>query len=118
MKESKGFLLLLICLFIGNIISLLLPISIPGSILGMILMLLFLNYGLIDLDQVEGISKILIAHMVIIFMPGTMNLISIYPEIAPYLGKLVIIAAFTTFLVIFATGYTVQKLIEIMEKKK
>lgn len=118
MKESKGFLLLLICLFIGNIISLLLPISIPGSIIGMILMLIFLTTNWIKLEQVEDISKILIAHMVIIFMPGTINLISIYPEIAPYLIKLLLIAAFTTILVIVATGFTVQKMIQIMEAKK
>lgn len=118
MRESKGFLLLLICLFIGNMISFLLPVSIPGSIIGMILMLFALERDIVCLDQVEGISQILIAHMVIIFMPGTINLISIYPEIAHYLLKLVLIAAFTTIFVILTTGFTVQKLIEIMEAKK
>lgn len=118
MKNTKGFLLLLVCLFMGNLISYFLPIKIPGSIVGMILMLIFLSYGIIKIDQVEGISQILIAHMVLIFLPGIVNLITIYPTIAPHILKLFFIILVSTIMVIAATGFTVEKLILFMEEKK
>lgn len=118
MKNTKGFLLLLICLFIGNIISYFLPIKIPGSIVGMILMLAFLALGVIKIEQVEDISRILIAHMVLIFLPGIVNLITIYPAIAPHIPKLLLITFISTILVIGVTGFTVEKVILFMEGRE
>mgnify|MGYP001094220001 CR=1 FL=1 len=49
----KGMTILLVLLGLGEIISRLLPIPIPGNVIGLLLMVLALVMGLVKLEQVR-----------------------------------------------------------------
>ncbi len=61
--------ILLLFWLVGEIISYYLISSIPGSIIGMILLTLALEFKIIKLHQVENTSNFLIKNMAFFFIP-------------------------------------------------
>lgn len=118
MKATKGFFIFLFLLYIGNLLSIALPIPIPGSVYGMVILLLVLSFRWISMEQIEDITEILLTHMPILFLPGAANIIIIYPDIKGEILKLVIITTVSTVLVMVSTGWTVQKMIQWQEARK
>ncbi len=111
MKNTYGFFILLFCLFLGNLLSSLLPIMIPGSICGMALFLCGLVFHWIDETLIDDVSENLLLHMNLFFAPGAVNLIAVYPELRPHLLKILFVTIASTCLVLLTTGWTAQLLI-------
>lgn len=111
MKELKGFLIILGCLFIGNILSELLTISIPGSILGMILLLLLLVLNIVKLEQVEKTASYLLSIMLVMFIPGAVNLMNVFHKFDNVLLRVVLIVIVSTVLILALTSLSIDKLI-------
>ena len=55
-RYLRAFLILYLCLFAGNIIAVLLPFSVPGSIVGMLLLFVLLALHLINEKHDDVIS--------------------------------------------------------------
>lgn len=112
MKELKGFLIILGCLFIGNILSELLTISIPGSILGMILLLILLITHIVKLDQVEKTSSFLLSIMLVMFIPGAVNLMNVIQKFENVIFQVVFIVIVSTVIILIVTSLSIDKLLE------
>lgn len=112
MKELKGFLIILGCLFIGNILSELLAISIPGSILGMILLLILLITHIVKLDQVEKTSSFLLSIMLVMFIPGAVNLMNVIQKFENVIFQVVFIVIVSTVIILIVTSLSIDKLLE------
>lgn len=115
MKELKGFLIILGCLFVGNIVSEIFKISIPGSILGMIVLLLLLLTNIIKLEQVEKIATYLLSIMFVMFIPGAVNLMNVFSKFENVLFQVVFIVSVSTIIILVVTSLSIDKLIK---KKK
>lgn len=115
-KSLKGLLILIGCQFVGELISLLLPINLPGPICGFIVLLILLISGAIKQEQVEKVSNFLLDNMLIFFIPGTISLLLIFPQIKGVLLKLIIVTIISTVLVFSVTAITVQFMIQRKEK--
>lgn len=70
MKYVKQFLIILVISFIGEILKYLLPLPIPASIYGMVLLFTGLMTGLIKLEAVRETGKFLIEIMPVMFIPA------------------------------------------------
>ena len=112
MKELKGFLIILGCLFIGNILSELLTISIPGSILGMILLLILLITHIVKLEQVEKTSSFLLSIMLVMFIPGAVNLMNVIQKFENVIFQVVFIVIVSTVIILIVTSLSIDKLLE------
>lgn len=67
--QARAFFLIYACLYLGSGIAALLPISIPGSIIGMLILFLLLSTQLIPAQWVKPGCHLLIRYMALLFVP-------------------------------------------------
>lgn len=117
MKGLLGLAVILLSLFLGNLITALTGLPIPGAVFGMLILLVLLMSGIVRLELVEKPAALLIALMPLMFVPGGVNLMNLVHEFLPYLLPLVLILVATTILVIMVTGKTADLLIVFKSRK-
>ena len=117
MKYLKQFLIILAISLIGEILKAVLPLPIPASIYGMVLLFVALLSGLIKLDQVRDTGKFLIEIMPVMFVPAGVGLMSSWGVLAPVLLPVSIITVITIFTVMGATGVISQFIIRLNKRE-
>lgn len=118
MKYINQFLIILLISFLGEILKCLLPLPIPASIYGMIILFLGLMTKVIKLESVKETGKFLIEIMPIMFIPAGVGLMTTWGGLQPILLPVSIITAVTTITVMVATGWVSQIIIRKSGKKK
>lgn len=108
MKLFRQLCIILSICFLGDILSKKLVIPIPGSVIGMIILFIFLYTGVIKLCMLDEISKFLLDHLAFFFIPAGVGLISSIPIIKDKLLAIFIITFISTIIVTISTGLTVQ----------
>ena len=76
MKLLKQFLIILAISFVGEILKYLLPLPVPASIYGMVILFIGLLTGLIPLNSVRSAGKFMIEIMPVMFIPAGVGLMS------------------------------------------
>lgn len=66
--------LIVLCLIAGNNLQQLIDTSIPGSIIGMLILFALMASGLVPSDWVKGGATLLIRYMVLLFVPISVGL--------------------------------------------
>ena len=96
---------------VGEIISLLIRplISLPASVIGMVLLFLCLHYSILTMDKVEQVGSWLTNHMAILFVPGGVALMTQLPLIAKIWWQLILLVLVTTVITMIVTGKMVQR---------
>lgn len=118
MKYINQFLIILLISFLGEILKCLLPLPIPASIYGMIILFLGLMTKVIKLESVKETGKFLIEIMPIMFIPAGVGLMITWGGLQPILLSVSIITAVTIITVMVATGWVSQIIIRKSGKKK
>ena len=118
MKYINQFLIILLISFWGEILTCLLPLPIPASIYGMIILFLGLMTKVIKLESVKETGKFLIEIMPIMFIPAGVGLMTPWGGLQPILLPVSIITAVTIITVMVATGWVSQIIIRKSGKKK
>lgn len=118
MKVLGQLGIVLLILSVGQIIQAKFNLFIPGTILGMIILLFLLLTRLIKLRWIENISNILLEHLSIFFVPTTIGIMVYFNQIKDIWGKILIIAIISTIVVMGVTGAVVQYLDKLMYKRK
>lgn len=111
MKYVKQFLLILFISFIGEIFNKLIPLPIPASIYGMMILFFGLLIGIIKLENVKEVGSFLIEIMPIIFIPAGVGLMTSWVTLKKILIPVLIITALTNVTVMLATGHISQMII-------
>ena len=76
---------------IGEGISYLFHLPIPGSIIGLIFLFLALQFKILSLRHVSMVGNFLLANMTILFLPPAVGIMDKFHVIAPYLLPIVLI---------------------------
>ena len=76
---------------IGEGISYLFHLPIPGSIIGLIFLFLALQFKMLRLRHVSMVGNFLLANMTILFLPPAVGIMDKFHVIAPYLLPIVLI---------------------------
>ncbi len=118
MDKVKGFLVILLCLFAGNLITFLTGLPMPGSIFGMIILLALLLGKAVKLELVEPAANLLISLMLIMILPGGVDLMNTFGKFAGVIPQLLIVAVLSTMLVIASSAWTTQAVARLREKRK
>ena len=111
MKYIKQFLIIIGVSCIGELLNYLIPLPIPASIYGLIIMLGLLVSKKLRLDAVENTANFLIEIMPVLFIPAAAGLIVSWKELEAMLIPALIITIISTFLVILVTGKVTDLLI-------
>ena len=96
------------CLALGELIVYLTGIKLPSSIIGMLLLTLFLKLGWIKLQWVQGLSDFLVANLGFFFVPPGVALMLYFDVIAAEFWPIVIATIVSTALVLVVTGWVHQ----------
>lgn len=87
------------------------PLPIPASIYGMVILFVLLLFGIIKIDMVRETGKFLITIMPVMFIPAGVGLMSAWPVLEPLLVPISIITFVSTVTVFVATGRSAQWMI-------
>ncbi len=104
MKYLKQFAIILTVTCIGELLNYFLPLPIPASIYGLVLMLILLVTGVLKIDQVDETGTFLVEIMPVMFIPAGVGLITVIDTLRPMLLPVLIITVVSTFLVMGVTG--------------
>ena len=104
MKYIKQFGIILAVTCVGELLKYFIPLPIPGSIYGLVLLFLLLTFKVIRLEQVKEAGGFLIEIMPLMFIPAAAGLVTSWEQISGLLIPLCVIIPLTTCLVIFVTG--------------
>lgn len=118
MKYVKQFLIILAISFAGELLKYLLPIPVPASIYGMIIMFVCLMTGIIKLEQVKETGKFLIDIMPVMFIPAGVGLMTSWGILKPVILPVCIVTVVTIITVMAVTGRVSQSIINIDKSKK
>lgn len=101
----RSFVVLYLCLFAGNLISALLPFSVPGSIVGLLILFGLLAFQLIPLRWVKPGANILLKNMSLLFIPIGVGVMNYYGLLSQQLFPIVLACVVSTFAVMALVAY-------------
>lgn len=104
----RGFIIVLLFLAIGKVISAQLPIMLPASIIGLILLYLGLTTRLIKIEWVLMSANFLLKYMVILFIPISVALLNYFELLLDNWIVILFSVFFSSFLIMFSVGHLFQ----------
>ena len=116
MKYVKQFGIILLIPFAGEALNYLLPLPVPASIYGLVLMFLCLQLRVFRLEDVRDTALFLIEIMPLMFIPAAVGLLESWDIIRPSWIQYILITVSTTFIVMVAAGLVTQAVIRRTKK--
>ena len=114
--KQFGIILAISCL--GEILHQLLPLPVPASIYGIVILFTCLQSGLLKLASIRETSAFLIEIMPILFLPAAVGLLEAWDVLKPNLLPIAAITAVSTFVVMGAAGLVTQAVIRRERRAK
>jgi len=96
------------CLTLGELIVYLTGVKLPSSIIGMLLLTLFLKLGWIKLKWVNGISDFLVSNLPLFFVPPGVAMMLYFDLIKAEFWPILVSALVSTIIVLAVTGWVHQ----------
>ena len=117
MNYILQFLIIAAISFIGELLNKLIPLPVPGSVYGLLLLLVSLITGIVKADQIKDAANLLINIMPIFFVAPCVSLITVIDSITGSLLAILLITLVSTLIVMIVTGKTAQFMISMKKKK-
>ena len=108
MKFLRQFMIILLLSFLGEVLKMFIPLPIPASVYGLVLMLLCLVTGILKTSQVKEAAFFLIEIMPVMFIPAAAGLIDSWKVLQPLLLPILVITVVITIFVMVVTGKIAQ----------
>ncbi len=118
MRLLGQFAIIMLLSLAGEAMHALLPLPIPASIYGIVLLLACLTTGLLRLDSIREASSFLIEIMPVMFIPAAVGLMESFGLLMPSLGAYLTIMAVTTFAVMGVSGRVAQAVIRAKRRRE
>lgn len=116
MKYVKQLMIIILFSFLGEIINYIVPLAIPASIYGMVLLFIALYTKIIKLEQIEETAEYLLSIMLIFFVPAAVGIMDTFFEYQNSMLKIILIVILSTIVVLSVTGLVSQLVIKITNK--
>ena len=112
MKYIKQLAIIILVCFAGELVRYIVPLPVPGSIWGLVLMFILLVTGVIKLEKVEKTADFLVDCMPIMFVPGGVGLMRSWSTLKSMLPAAICSIVLVTPFVMLVTGKVTQNLID------
>ena len=113
---SRGFLILTGVFLIGEFLSTWFGLLLPGSLVGMVLLTVFLCSGVVKLEQVEKAANDLLRHLILLFVPAAVGIMVYVKVFSGNAVAIVLNTLLSTVLVLSVTGKTVDGVIHWLNR--
>ena len=117
MKYIGQFGIILVISFVGEILNYFIPLPVPASIYGLVIMFLCLHFGIIRVGTVKGTADFLIEIMPLMFIPAAVELMTLWHVIKPNLIAYGVITVVSTFAVMIICGHMTQFALRLGRKE-
>jgi len=116
MKYIKQFGIILIVSFLGELLKFIIPLPVPASIYGLVIMLLALKLKIIPLNSVREAGNFLINIMPIMFIPAGVGLITSWNDLKASILPVTVITVVSTVIVMTVVGRVTQYVIRMKKR--
>ncbi|EGV32544.1 hypothetical protein HMPREF9431_00999 [Segatella oulorum F0390] len=117
MKFISQFIIIIAFTFIGELLHFFIPLPIPASIYGIVLLFICLMMKWIKVAEIRETSTFLIAIMPVMFIPAAVGLIDSWAAIRSHILQYAIVTIVSTFVVMGAAGRVTQRLVRSNKKR-
>ena len=117
MKFISQFIIIIAFTFIGELLHFFIPLPIPASIYGIVLLFICLMMKWIKVAEIRETSTFLIAIMPVMFIPAAVGLIDSWPAIRSHILQYTIVTIVSTFAVMGTAGRITQRMVRSNKKK-
>ena len=104
MKYIKQFLIILAVTCVGEILKFFIPLPIPASIYGLVIMLALLITRRVRVESVKETGEFLVEIMPLMFIPPAVGLMVSWKQLQPILIPALVIIVVSTVVVMAVTG--------------
>ena len=101
----------------GCALASVLPIQLPGNIVGMVLLLALLGTGLLKARHVGDACDCLLDNMSLFFIPAGVAIMGCFSLLGGNAAKFALVCVITTVVVFLATSYTVMLVSRLLAKR-
>ena len=117
MNGLSSMAILLGVSFAGELLSRTLPLPVPGSIYGLVILLALLLSGALKVEKVRPAGNLLIEWMPLMFVAPSVGLMTVFDQCRSDVPALIAVCMVSTLIVMAATGWTAQALLRRSERE-
>lgn len=117
MKLIYQFGIILAVSFVGEILNALIPLPVPASIYGLVLMFLLLETRIVQFEKICECSLFLKNSLVVTLTPSAVGVMAAWDVLGPILLPAVLIIVSTNILIFAVAGHTAQAIVRIRRRK-
>ena len=118
MKTLGQIVIILLVSFAGELLNYCLPLPIPASIYGIVILFCLLEFKVMPLWAVKETGDFLVSIMQLMFIPAAVGLLEAWDVIAPNWLPYILITLISTFVVMFFSGRVTQAVIRLGRVKE
>lgn len=118
MKYIAQTTIILAFTFVGELLNRIIPLPIPASIYGMMLLLVALLAGWMKLSAIKETGKFLIEIMPLLFIAPAVGLLESWRTMQDFLVAFVAITLLSTITVTAVAGHVTQYIIKLKNRQK
>lgn len=108
MRYLYQFARIMVFCFLGELLHEVLPLPVPASIYGLILLLAALKLGVVRLDQVKEVGNFLTGIFPLLFVPAAVGVMELWVQLGEMAIPILIAIVPVTVLVLASAGRTTQ----------
>lgn len=97
--------------FVAEILHELLPLPVPASVYGLLLLLVLLLTGILKEEHIKDTADFMLSIMPLFFVPASVALITAYESIKGNILKLFVMCLVSTIVVMVVTGGVAQLIV-------
>ena len=117
MKYIRQVGIIILISFIGELLHFIIPLPVPASIYGLVIMLVCLVSGIIKVSDVKETSSFLIDIMPMMFIPAAVGLMNSWDITRPQLLVYLVIVVVSLVTVMAVSGRVTQSVIRKGKRK-
>lgn len=117
MKYLRQFMIIMMISFAGEVLKYLIPLPVPASIYGLVIMLVLLGTKILPLENVKDAGLFLVEIMPVMFIPAAVGLMDSWEDLKPIIIPFIIITFFVTVIVMVCGGHMTQFIIRYGKKR-
>ena len=115
MKYLMQFGIIIGLSLVGEVLNSVIPLPVPASVWGMVLLFVLLCLKVIKLDQVQDAADFLLRFMTVMFVPVGASLITSFADIKDEILGIFAIIIVSTVVCFLVTGKVAQRIIDKSE---
>ena len=118
MKYLRQAVIIAAITFVAEIIKYFVPLPVPASIYGLVLLFVLLKSGALKLGQIEDVGGLLLELMPLLLVPASVSFLTVLDTIQSMLLPVLIMGFVGTTVVMIVTGRVSQWAIRRKERKQ